>query len=463
MHSSNQPKLRLVFYGDDFTGSTDALEVLTAAGLKCALFLTPPSPELLEDLGGFDAIGIAGDSRALSNAEMDEALPSIFEAVKRLSPALVHYKVCSTFDSAPDVGSIGHVIELASQAFGVKGVPIVAGNPTLGRYCVFGNLFALSKTDNCVHRIDRHPIMRAHPITPMREGDLSIHIGLQGNLSIEKVDIRQLEQGADLAELVREASLRSDAVLIDGTTDAHMTLAGEVLTELSTSKIPLFVVGSSGVEYGLTQHWHSLATTAAYETQVTPLQPAKQVLVVSGSASPLSRAQIDAAIAGGFIEVVVDAAAIIAGAHKDRIAKDVVATAVAHLETGRSVLIHTAKGQDDPRIERMIGVMTAEGLPRDEARTRGGMQLAVEMGYIVLDILKAHPLGRLVISGGDTSSQITKVLAPDALVIKSYISPGAPLCLARSSKPYMLDLEIALKGGQMGEADYFVKALTGSS
>ena len=38
-------QLRLAFYGDDFTGSTDALEVLAFAGLRCALFLKPPSVE----------------------------------------------------------------------------------------------------------------------------------------------------------------------------------------------------------------------------------------------------------------------------------------------------------------------------------------------------------------------------------------------------------------------------------
>jgi uncharacterized protein YgbK (DUF1537 family) len=35
--------LRLAFYGDDFTGSTDGLEVLAFAGLRCALFLKAPS------------------------------------------------------------------------------------------------------------------------------------------------------------------------------------------------------------------------------------------------------------------------------------------------------------------------------------------------------------------------------------------------------------------------------------
>lgn len=461
MAEDANPKLPLVFYGDDFTGSTDALEVLTAAGLKCALFLQPPSSQLIAELGGFDAIGIAGDSRAMSNAEMDDALPAVFHAIKQLSPSLVHYKVCSTFDSAPSVGSIGHVIGLASAIFDVTGIPIIAGNPKLGRYCAFGNLFALSKTDHQVHRIDRHPIMRAHPITPMQEADLSVHIGEQANLDIAKVITRHIEETEDLAALAREVGREHDAVLFDGVTDEHMTAAGRTLTELAIGNAPVFVVGSSGVEYGLTQHWHAAGRTCNHQAQVAPLQPAGQVLVVSGSASPLSQAQIDAALADGFVELAVDATGLISDARRSATLQELVTTALAHLAAGRSVIMHTAKGPADARIAQMIEAMVAEGLNRDNARTYGGKRLAFELGHVVLAILEAYPLKRLVISGGDTSSQITKVLNPDALVIKSYLSPGAPLCLMHSEKPYLKSLEIALKGGQMGDRDYFVRALRG--
>lgn len=454
-------KLRLVFYGDDFTGSTDALEVLTAAGLKCALFLTPPSVELLAELGGFDAIGIAGDSRALSNWEMDAVLPEIFEGIQRLSPELVHYKVCSTFDSADSVGSIGHVIELASRIYGVKGIPIIAGNPALGRYCVFGNLYALSKTDHKIHRIDRHPIMRAHPITPMHEADLSIHIGKQKNLSIGKIDICQLDRGEELSRLVDEMSRQHDAVLFDGADESHMTIAGQVLTELSRRDAPVFTVGSSGVEYGLTHYWRTAGVYPARASLATPLKSVDQVLVISGSASPLSQSQIETAIEYGFVELEIDAAALIVESRKSATIRDVVMAALSHLEEGRSVLIHTAKGPWDSRIEQMIEAMMQQGLARDDARVQGGKRLAMEVGQIALEILKAFPLKRLVVSGGDTSSQVTKVLAPDALVIKADVSPGAPLCQMHSRAHYLKDVEIALKGGQMGDRNYFVKALRG--
>ena len=44
LQPSRMSKLLLTFYGDDFTGSTDALEQLTLAGIRTALFIAPPTP-----------------------------------------------------------------------------------------------------------------------------------------------------------------------------------------------------------------------------------------------------------------------------------------------------------------------------------------------------------------------------------------------------------------------------------
>ena len=46
-NANSEASLRLAFYGDDFTGSTDALEVLAFAGLRCALFLSVPIAQTL--------------------------------------------------------------------------------------------------------------------------------------------------------------------------------------------------------------------------------------------------------------------------------------------------------------------------------------------------------------------------------------------------------------------------------
>ena len=53
-------KLLLTFYGDDFAGSTDALEQLTLAGIRTALFIIPPTPAQLKQICRRSTIGTRG-------------------------------------------------------------------------------------------------------------------------------------------------------------------------------------------------------------------------------------------------------------------------------------------------------------------------------------------------------------------------------------------------------------------
>jgi len=66
-----------------------------------------------------------------------------------------------------------------------------------------------------------------------------------------------------------------------------------------------------------------------------------------------------------------------------------------------------------------------------------------------------------VIAGGDTSSHAARQLGIYALELLTPIAPGSPLCRASSSDQRFDGLEIALKGGQGGKADYFGRVLAG--
>lgn len=459
--------MKLAFYGDDFTGSTDALEVLAFAGLNCALFLDVPDEQTLREFGPFDAIGVAGASRAMSPAEMDAQLAPVLAAMSRLPVPLVHYKVCSTFDSSPAIGSIGRVMDLSGAAFGEGAIPIVAATPALGRYCSFGNLFARSGTDGRVHRIDRHPIMSVHPVTPMHEADLARHLGAQTAMPIAGFTLPQFAlDRSTMAKVLRQVvdNTSSGAVLLDGTTVEHLTETGRLLDILATGrKTPLFCIGGSGLEYGLTQWWRENGALPPSTSAHDRFGGVPQVLAVSGSASPLSALQIDAALAAGFVDLPVDAAALVATSDPAAEVARIAEHALRALRAGHSVMLHSARGPNDPRIDAMLSALGAHGMNREQARHEGGRMLGQRFGDLVALLLRAHPLQRLLLSGGDTSSHVTQRLAPQALRVVARLAPGAPLCRAISREPHLAQLEIALKGGQMGQPDYFVKALRGTA
>src|ERR1043165_5044279 len=132
----------LAYYGDDFTGSTDVLDVLVRAGIPTVLLLTEPTADLLDRFPDARAVGVAGMSRSKSPEWMDQAMPPLFGKLRDLGAPFVHYKVCSTFDSSATVGSIGRAIDCAAAVFQNRCVPLVVGAPALKRYTTFGNLFA---------------------------------------------------------------------------------------------------------------------------------------------------------------------------------------------------------------------------------------------------------------------------------------------------------------------------------
>ncbi len=62
---------------------------------------------------------------------------------------------------------------------------------------------------------------------------------------------------------------------------------------------------------------------------------------------------------------------------------------------------------------------------------------------------------RGAVSGGDSSGFAMRALGAYALEAIAPIAPGAPLCRVFSTDAEMEGFEIALKGGQMGKADFF--------
>ncbi|WP_239644965.1 four-carbon acid sugar kinase family protein, partial [Comamonas sp. B-9] len=103
-------KPAVVWYGDDFTGATDTLATVAQAGLRSLLFLDVPTEAQRAQAGPLQAIGIAGAARSLPPAVMAEVLAPVAQFMAASGAPLLHYKCCSTFDSAPHVGSIGAAV-----------------------------------------------------------------------------------------------------------------------------------------------------------------------------------------------------------------------------------------------------------------------------------------------------------------------------------------------------------------
>ena len=442
-------KLLLAFYGDDFTGSTDAMEALSLSGLRTVLFLSSPTPELIA--GKFPdlrCVGVAGTSRAMSPAEMDEDFEPVLRQLWSLGAPVTHYKVCSTFDSSPQIGSFGHVADMAHKSL-VQGqvISILAGAPPLRRYTVFGNHFAAYGDE--IYRLDRHPVMSRHPSTPMHESDLRVHLSHQTRTEIGLMNVTHLD-GDDEQVDAREAELLKAGpgmLLYDALTNEHLSTVGRLLWQHG-QRAPHFVIGSSGVEYALAAHWRATGVISDQRKVFPKLTPVKQLLAVSGSASPMTAQQIEWAGNNGFDCIRIPTDKLVQPGAAQQAQQQLVEQGLASLSAGNSVLLYSAAGPEDPSIKATREQLGAD--PGGSARVLG-----TAMGRIARELLERTGLRRVVIAGGDTSSYATQELGLYALEMLAELTPGAPLCRAYSDDPQFDGLEIALKGGQMGKEDYF--------
>lgn len=450
----------IAFYGDDFTGSTDALECLAATGLKSVLFLDVPTPDVLARFEGLEAVGLAGNGRSLTPDEMEAVIPPALEALRATGAPILHYKVCSTFDSSPTIGSFGRVMDIAQRVFGRRTIPIVAGAPKLARFSFFGTLFARHNVDGTVHRIDRHPTMSRHPTTPMREADMRRHIGAQTAQTIALLAAPAI--GGPNAEAALDAALASDpdAILLDIADAAAEPRVGALLEHMADGRAPLFVLGSSGVDYALVAAWRHQGRLPAEPPTLTA-GAVDRLFVISGSCSPATGAQIHAAVAAGFAEVAIEPLKLIEDGAAGAYGRATIDRIVALLEAGRDVVAHSSTGATDPREAAVAAYFAQRGVAADAGRIQGGRALATAAGGLLDGVLRRVPLHRFVVAGGDTSTAAIKQLGIDALEMVAPLFPGAPLCRALAPGRDLHGRELVLKGGQMGGPDFFLQAKAG--
>ncbi|MEO6595504.1 MAG: four-carbon acid sugar kinase family protein [Planctomycetota bacterium] len=446
-------QLKVAYYGDDFTGATDTLATAAAAGLRSMLFLRVPDARQLEQAGELDCLGIAGAARSMTRTEMHSELAPVAAFFARLPAPLLHYKICSTFDSSPEIGNIGTAIEAFRGAAANPLVAIVGGQPNLQRFCVFGNLFASAGTGGTVHRIDRHPTMSRHPVTPMREGDLRLHLAQQGVDvlgGINYVDYDDETQALD-ERLAACLGDQAGAVLFDVARSADLATIGRVLWE-SAQRKRLLAVGPSSVLQALAAHWNraQIADANAGQTRKHAIARATSagdgpVLVVAGSLSPITATQVAASTS--YERMQLDARRLAAGEHEYILA--VAAQAAGMLRSGSSVL-----------------AVTADALPTGTPDTNHGARVpsravAMATARFVAEVLAQAPVRRLGIAGGDSASQAVLGLGAWGLSHSAKLAEGVALCRLHADAPLLNGLEVMLKGGQMGPVEIFEHLLHG--
>ena len=410
---------------DDLTGATDlgvtlareGFSVIQANGVPAAAMALPPA----------DAVVVALKSRT---SPPEEAIAESLAALAWLrarGAERIYFKYCSTFDSTPR-GNIGPVTEALQAALGVAAgdspTPATPAYPRNGRTVYLGHLFVgdvlLSDSG-----------MRNHPLTPMTDANLVRVLAAQTRGKVGLVPAADVESGVEgvRRRLAALAAAGCRHAIVDATRDEHLIAAGAACLEL-----PL-ATGGAGLALGLARALASRARPGGGAWS-KPARPSP-VAWLSGSCSEATRGQV-AAVRDSVPAFRLDPLAL---ARDGDHASGIAARALAALGDTPVLVYATADPDAVAHAQRELGVARAASLVEGAFRRIAGA-------------LAEAGVRDFVVAGGETAGAVVDTLGVRALAIGPEIDPGVPWTLAVGGEPYRL----ALKSGNFGARDFFVKA-----
>lgn len=409
---------------DDFTGASDLALMLTREGLRTLLLTGLPEENI--DSADAQAIVVALKSRTIPAAEAVAQSLAAADKLAKAGARRFFFKYCSTFDST-EHGNIGPVAEALMDRLGIDFTIACPAFPATGRSIYMGHLF-----------VNGTPLaesgMRDHPLTPMRDSDLRRVLQRQSKSSVGHVSYSDVERGAEAIgqALAREAATGRRIAIIDALHDRHLRSIGAASAGLA------LVTGGSGIAMGLPAAYRDaglIAELAAPQSVMTA--PPGRNAVLAGSCSKATRAQVQRAIASGLPAFQLDPMAVAQNA----VARDTVLTWIDRQSETATPLIYSS---DDP--EKVSAVQERLG------REKIGRAIEDLLADIA-QTLVARGFTRLLVAGGETSGAVVRRLGIKALAIGPEIDPGIPW--TRSAEP---DVVLALKSGNFGSDDFFLKA-----
>jgi len=418
---------------DDYTGASDLAGMLAGRGVRTMQTLGLPDENTLAAAAdGFDAVVIALKSRSIEPAAAIGASLEALEGLRKLDAEQVQFKYCSTFDST-ERGNIGPVTDALLTATDETFTVAVPALPINGRTqyggCLFVNGQLLSQSS-----------MRDHPLNPMREPNLVRHLQQQTSRKVGLTDWTVVRSGPKaIGERFRELADEGVSIsLVDVLDEDDLTSVAEACSRMR------LVTGGSGLGMRLPEIWRRQDRLGEKREETSPARrDGAAALILSGSCSAATLAQVADAERRGIRSAQVDAPALLRG--DEEIDRLEVQARRSIANSGAALVSSSADAEERERIRETAGVDAEE------------IRLAIErcFGELARRIVGEGDVQELIVAGGETSGAAVEALGVKAMEVLGPIDPGVP-AMRTVGEP---SLRLALKSGNFGAPDFFTKAL----
>jgi uncharacterized protein YgbK (DUF1537 family) len=274
--------------------------------------------------------------------------------------------------------------------------------------------------------------MRNHPLTPMTDSSLVRVLQRQSRYKVGLIEFATIERGVaavrEAFERLSQQGLRH--IVLDSVTDEHLVTLGEACADMK------LITGGSGMAMGLPANFVRSGDLEIGDVQALPAVTGS-TLVLSGSCSLATQGQVDY-MRQNHDAFQIDPVAIAKG-------RDVAGEALdwARSRLGnKPVLIYSTAGAD-----RVSAAQDQLG------REHAGALVEETLAKIAKELVSSG-VRRLVVAGGETAGAVVSSLGVEGLNIGGEIYPGVPWTFSIGEPT----LALALKSGNFGTPDFFVKA-----
>jgi len=408
---------------DDFTGATDLANNLVRSGMRTLQTIGIPEAS---NLAQVDAIVISLKTRTIP---VDEAIEQALRALAWLQASgaqQIYFKYCSTFDSTAS-GNIGPVAEALMRALDTDFTIATPAFPENKRFVFQGHLFLGDQLLN-------ESGMQNHPLTPMHDSNLVRVLQSQCQLPIGLIDHQCVNEGSQRIE-AKFQDLRSNLVgiaIVDAISNRDLFEIGRACKSL-----PL-VTGASGIAIGLPQNF---SLSEASQAELLPAPTGLQA-ILSGSCSQASNLQVATFIKAGLPAYQINPLALTN--NQDTI-QHAIDWAIAHIQQGPVLIYSTTEPDAVKAIQNQLGIAEAGNLIENALA-------AIAQGLV------AAGVRQLIVAGGEVSGACVQALGIKQLQIGTQIDPGVPWCYAHSEIIENQGIHLALKSGNFGSPDFFLKS-----
>ena len=413
---------KLGVIADDFTGATDIAGFLVANGVTTVQTNGVPSPDF----------NVKADSYVVSlksrSCAKEKAVRDSITALRWLQGQgceQIYFKYCSTFDST-EKGNIGPVIDALMKALDTNQTVLCPAFPINKRTVYKGYLFV---NDQLISESG----MRYHPVTPMRDSKLSRLMESQSEGKTDTLTLDTLQEGVEaVSRFLSQSRVKGYSyVVLDAISQEHLDIAAKAISDM-----PL-VTGASGLAASLVKL--NPENKKNISDAISPGRPkVAKTIIFSGSCSEATNRQV------AYYNNSADGLKI----DKDALLQEPRAYT-------QEVIAWLTPRLDDPFAPLVYATVPAQELELSKEKYPAGkVEHAIEefFGNLAIELQKMG-VRNFITAGGETSGKIVQNLGISAFYIGPQIDPGIPWVKAVDQ-----DIYLALKSGNFGADDFFLKA-----